>query len=74
MRVEDEYKFGCNNIGFYAGEDPRPAFKEFLELGGKREGILPGWLSARKRRQCEKMAVDTEAGMMSTVQLRKAIL
>lgn len=60
MRVEDEYTYGCNNIGIYAGQDPRPAFKEFLDLAEKREGILPSWWNAEKRRECERMAVDAE--------------
>jgi mitochondrial splicing suppressor protein 51 len=60
MRVEDEYVYGCNNIGIYAGEDPRPAFREFLDLAETMEGILPAWWSVGKRRECERMAVDAD--------------
>jgi mitochondrial splicing suppressor protein 51 len=60
MRVEDECKYGGKNIGIYAGEDPRPAFREFLDLAEKRKGILPAWWSAEKRKKCERMAVDAE--------------
>jgi splicing suppressor protein 51 len=60
MRVEDEYAYGCNNIGIYAGEDPRPAFRGFLDLAEKREGILPGWWNVEKRKECERVAVDEE--------------
>jgi mitochondrial splicing suppressor protein 51 len=60
MRVEDEHVYGCNNIGVYAGEDPRPEFREFLDLAETREGILPAWWSVEKRKECEGMAVDGE--------------
>jgi mitochondrial splicing suppressor protein 51 len=59
LRVEDEYAFGCNNIGIYAGEDPRPEFKKFLDLAESRNGILPSWWNADKRKECERMAVDS---------------
>jgi mitochondrial splicing suppressor protein 51 len=60
MHVEDEYAYGCNNIGIYAGEDPRPAFRGFLDLAEKREGILPGWWNVEKRKECERVAVDED--------------
>jgi mitochondrial splicing suppressor protein 51 len=60
LRVEDEYVFGCNNIGIYAGEDPRPEFKEFLDLAESRKGILPSWWNSEKRKECERMAVDSD--------------
>lgn len=58
MRVEDEYAFAGENIGIYGGEDPRPPFREFLDLAESRPGLLPRWWNAEKRRDCERMAVD----------------
>ena len=31
-----------------------------MDLAEKREGILPSWWNAEKRRECERMAVDAE--------------
>lgn len=58
MRLEDTYVFGCDNIGIYGGEDPRPAFAEFLDLAESRERILPPWWTAAKRAECQMRAVD----------------
>jgi splicing suppressor protein 51 len=56
MRMEDEYVFAQQNLGIYGEENPRPLFKEFLDLAEKREGLLPKWWGAEKRKECEKVA------------------
>jgi splicing suppressor protein 51 len=56
--MEDEYAFGANNIGIYAKEDPRPEFKQFLDLAETRAGILPPWWNAEKRQDCERIAIE----------------
>jgi splicing suppressor protein 51 len=56
--MEDEYKFGCSNIGISVQEDPVPAFQRFLDLAESRAGLLPPWWNAEKRRECERIAVD----------------
>ncbi len=58
MRIEDEYTYGCNNIGIYAAEDPRPEFHRFLDLAESRKGLLPPWWNANKRKECERIAVS----------------
>ena len=57
--MEDEYTFGGNNIGIYAQEDPVPVFKEFLDLAESRPGLLAPWWNAAKRRECERLSVDS---------------
>jgi len=59
MRVEDEFVFGLKNIGIYNNEDPLPVFKEFLDLAESRPGLLPTWWNREKRRECERLAVDS---------------
>jgi splicing suppressor protein 51 len=34
-------------------------FKRFLDLAGSGSGLLPPWWNAEKRRECEKIAVDS---------------
>ncbi|KAL8786449.1 MAG: hypothetical protein Q9213_002765 [Squamulea squamosa] len=59
MRVEDDYKFACDNHGLYAGEDPKPDFARFLDLAEKRTGLLPGWWNKENRAACEAIGADT---------------
>ncbi|MCJ1382774.1 hypothetical protein MMC17_005887 [Xylographa soralifera] len=58
LRIEDEYKFRGDAGGLYAGEDPLPDFRHYLERAEKKGGVLPKWWSREKRKACEKMAVD----------------
>ena len=60
LRVEDDYNFGGDTRGLYNGDDPLPDFQVFLDLAETRSGILPGWWSRGKRRECEEKAVGTE--------------
>lgn len=59
MRMEDEYTYGHNNVGIYAQENPVPVFKRFLDLAESRRGLLPPWWNAAKRRECERMSLDS---------------
>ncbi|KAL8933416.1 MAG: hypothetical protein Q9216_006374 [Gyalolechia sp. 2 TL-2023] len=58
LRVEDDYKYACDNHGLYNEEDPRPEFAQFLNLAEKRTGLLPGWWNKETRAACEAMAAD----------------
>ncbi|KAL6718952.1 hypothetical protein ACLMJK_003187 [Lecanora helva] len=58
MRLEDDYKFACDNRGIYGGMDPLSDFEEFLDYAEKRKGILPKWWNPDKRLACERLAVD----------------
>ncbi|KAL9045488.1 MAG: hypothetical protein Q9214_001473 [Letrouitia sp. 1 TL-2023] len=58
MRVEDDYVYGADNHGLYAGEDPRPEFDHFLDLAEKRNGLLPRWWNKESRVACEAMGAD----------------
>lgn len=62
MRVEDDYVYGCDNHGLYAGEDPRPEFAHFLDLAEKRNGLLPKWWNKESRVACEAMGADNSKG------------
>ncbi|KAL9002025.1 MAG: hypothetical protein Q9188_005020 [Gyalolechia gomerana] len=59
MRVEDDYKYACDNHGLYAGEDPAPEFAQFLNLAEKRKGLLPEWWNKETRAACEAMGADS---------------
>jgi splicing suppressor protein 51 len=57
MRIEDEYTYGGKNLGIYGGDSSVPAFRKFLTLAKKREGLLPSWWSEEKRKECERLAM-----------------
>lgn len=48
--------YAGNPRGRYAGEDPLPVFREFLDLAEKQKGLLPSWWNEDKRRECERVA------------------
>ena len=58
LRVEDKYVFRQNSSGLYAGEDPMPEFKRFLNLAEKGKNVLPVRWDKKKRRACERQAND----------------
>ena len=58
LRIEDEYVFGGDAGGLYAGEAPLPDFRRYLTRAEKRGGVVPKWWSREKRKACEKRAVD----------------
>ncbi|KAL8668860.1 MAG: hypothetical protein Q9224_007772, partial [Gallowayella concinna] len=62
LRVEDDYKYGCDNHGLYAGEDPRPDFARYLDLAETRKGLLPTWWNRDNRAACEAMGADGSKG------------
>ena len=57
MRIEDNYTFAGDACGLYAGQNPLPDFRRFLNLAEKRKGVLPLWWSPAKRKECERQAV-----------------
>ncbi|MCJ1475094.1 hypothetical protein MMC13_003754 [Lambiella insularis] len=72
LRVEDEYVFRGDAGGLYAGEDPLPDFKSYLNRAEKKSGVLPSWWSKENRRKCETMATNTSqwSNLRSTVEKR----
>ena len=60
LRVEDDYTFtgSIRHDSLYGGGQPIKDFRRFLDKAEKQKGLLPGWWSAAKRRECEKVAVD----------------
>ena len=59
MRVEDDYVFAGDTRGLYNDDDPLLDFRKFLGMAETRVGVLPGWWSVKKRRECEKRAVNS---------------
>jgi splicing suppressor protein 51 len=62
LRVEDEYVFSGSTRGIYNQDPALPDFRRFLNKAEKRQGLLPGWWSNDKRRECEKLAKKRGAG------------
>ena len=60
LRVEDEYTFLGENRGLYGMEDPFPDFCDFLDLAERRKGVLPKWWNKKKRKICEKRALNED--------------
>jgi len=58
LRVEDEYVFEQSNKGIYAGEDPNPEFRDFLNKAETKK-LLPAWWSRAKRAECESLSTDS---------------
>ncbi|MCJ1393321.1 hypothetical protein MMC18_006193 [Xylographa bjoerkii] len=58
LRMEDEYKFRGDAGGLYAGENPLPDFRRYLNRAEKKGVVLPKWWSGEKRKASEKTAVD----------------
>ena len=56
-RVEDEYKWGGQNIGLYGGDDPEPPFNCYLDRMATA-GVLPKRFNAAKRLECKRTARD----------------
>jgi splicing suppressor protein 51 len=57
MRVEDLYSWEGEPTGIYAGEDPLPGFRKFLDLAERRGTVLPKWWNEEKRAECEKLGL-----------------
>ncbi|CAD6589338.1 MAG: hypothetical protein ASARMPREDX12_003735 [Alectoria sarmentosa] len=57
LRIADHYCF--TDVGKARGGN-MGKFQDFLDLAEERAGLLPPWWSARKRRECEKTARETE--------------
>lgn len=57
LRVEDEYNFRGDAGGLYAGENPLPDFRGFLNKVEKCNDILPPWWNKEKRKACVQQAL-----------------
>jgi splicing suppressor protein 51 len=57
MRVEDEYTWGGELTGLYAGENPLIGFRNFLDLAEYEGTVLPKWWNKEKRAECEKLGM-----------------
>ncbi|CZR63170.1 uncharacterized protein PAC_13067, partial [Phialocephala subalpina] len=70
MRCEDEYVFAANTVGIYNQENPLREFNKFLTLAEKRDGLLPSWWNAEKRKECVRLATggDSWANIRAAVE------
>jgi splicing suppressor protein 51 len=57
MHVEDEYTWGGELTGLYAGKDPLIGFRKFLDLAEREGTVLPKWWNKEKRAECEKLGM-----------------
>jgi splicing suppressor protein 51 len=57
LRADDEAFYAGDAGGIYAEQDPRPGFKEYLDLAEFRDRLLPSWWNGEKRVLCQTMAV-----------------
>ncbi|KAI1114217.1 putative MYND domain protein [Nemania sp. NC0429] len=63
MRVEDEYTFEGNiaTDSLYGGQPSGIlGFRKFLRKAASRDGLLPPWWNAEKKKACEALGMDQE--------------
>jgi hypothetical protein len=57
LRMDDEYVFNLESVGFRGGKKTTPLFDEFLDKAGK-SGVLPAWWSGKKRKAVKRASQD----------------